>query len=278
MRDKLALREVFEEHEIDGVMHFAGFKAVGESVKSPSEYYSNNLGCTFTLIEIMCEFNCKTIVFSSSATVYGDPKFVPIKENAPLNATNPYGRTKLFIENYLNDIYMADNDWKIVILRYFNPVGAHQSGLIGENPNDIPNNLMPYLSQVAIGKLERLNIFGNDYSTKDGTGVRDYIHVVDLAQGHVSAFNILRDSPQFLILNLGTGKGYTVLEMVHAFEETIGQSIPYKITKRRPGDVKECYADASLAQEKLKWKPRYKIKDMCADTWRWQFNNPNGFE
>ena len=278
IRDKAALTRVFEQHSIDGVIHFAGLKAVGESVEKPIEYYDTNVSGTFILAEVMREFNCKTFVFSSSATVYGNPHTVPIKEDFPISATNPYGRSKLMIEEFLQDVFVADDTWHIALLRYFNPIGAHKSGLIGEDPNGIPSNLIPYISQVAIGKLENLSVFGGDYKTPDGTGVRDYIHVVDLAKGHVKALQALEDKPQVLIVNLGTGKGYSVLDMVKAFEKASGKDVPYQIVDRRQGDIATCYADPSYAVEKLNWEACYGIDEMCKDTWRWQCNNPNGYK
>ena len=277
VRDKDSLTEVFQQHSIDGVIHFAGLKAVGESVEKPIEYYDTNVGGTFILSKVMRTFNCKTFVFSSSATVYGDPHTVPIKENFPLSVTNPYGRSKLMIEEFLRDVFVADDSWHIALLRYFNPVGAHKSGLIGEDPNGIPNNLIPYISQVAVGKLENLSIFGGDYNTPDGTGVRDYIHVVDLAKGHVKALQALENKSQVLTVNLGTGNGYSVLDMVKAFEKASGKNIPYQIVDRRPGDIATCYADPTYAVEKLGWKAEYKLNEMCEDTWRWQSQNPDGY-
>jgi UDP-glucose 4-epimerase len=277
VRDKIALTRVFEQHSIDGVIHFAGLKAVGESVKKPIEYYDTNVGGTFILADIMRGFGCKTFVFSSSATVYGDPHIAPIKEDFPLSVTNPYGRSKLMIEEFLQDVFVADDSWHIALLRYFNPIGAHKSGLIGEDPNDIPNNLIPYISQVAAGKLGKLSIFGGDYDTPDGTGVRDYIHVVDLAKGHVKALQALEDKPQVLIVNLGTGNGYSVLDMVKAFERVSGRDVPYQIVDRRPGDIATCYADPAYAAEKLDWKAEYELDEMCEDTWRWQLQNPDGY-
>jgi len=276
IRNEQALRKVFEQHSIDGVIHFAGLKAVGDSVEQPIEYYDNNVVGTFILTKVMREYNCKTFVFSSSATVYGDPHTLPIKEDFPLSATNPYGRSKLMIEEYLRDVFVADNNWKISLLRYFNPVGAHKSGLIGEDPNSVPNNLMPYISQVAVGKLEKLSVFGDDYNTIDGTGVRDYIHVVDLAIGHVKALQAL-SRPQVLTVNLGTGKGYSVLEMVAAFEKCSGESIPYQILDRREGDIATCYTDTTHAKNKLNWSAEFDLDEMCMDTWRWQSRNPNGY-
>ncbi len=277
IRDKVALTRVFEQHSIDGVIHFAGLKAVGESVEKPIEYYDTNVGGTFILADVMREFGCKTFVFSSSATVYGDPHTVPIKEDFPLSVTNPYGRSKLMIEEFLQDVFVADNSWHIALLRYFNPMGAHKSGLIGEDPNDTPNNLIPYISQVAVGKLERLSVFGGDYNTPDGTGVRDYIHVVDLAKGHVKALQALKDKPQVLIVNLGTGNGYSVLDMIKAFKKVSGKDIPYQIVDRRPGDIATCYADPAYARRILGWKAQFGLEEMCQDTWRWQSKNPNGF-
>ena len=277
VRDKASLIEVFQKHSIDGVIHFAGLKAVGESVVKPIEYYDTNVGGTFVLVEVMHEFDCKTFVFSSSATVYGDPHTVPIKEDFPLSATNPYGRSKLMIEEFLQDVFTADDSWHIALLRYFNPVGAHKSGLIGEDPNDIPNNLIPYISQVAVGKLERLSVFGGDYNTPDGTGVRDYIHVVDLAKGHVKALQALENKPQVLTVNLGTGNGYSVLDMVKAFEKASGKGVPYQIVGRRPGDITTCYADPTYAEKKLGWKAECELDEMCEDTWRWQSMNPGGY-
>ncbi|MFN1833929.1 UDP-glucose 4-epimerase GalE [Balneola sp. MJW-20] len=276
--DKEALRKVFEKFQINAVIHFAGFKAVGESVQKPLHYYRNNIVSTLSLCELMDEFNVRNLVFSSSATVYGDPAEVPINEDFPLSATNPYGRTKLFIEYILKDLYHSDNSWNIALLRYFNPVGAHESGLIGEDPNDIPNNLMPYISQVAVGRLEQLSVFGNDYSTHDGTGVRDYIHVVDLAVGHIKALEKLQEEPGLVIYNLGTGKGSSVLDMIKAFEKASGKQINYQITDRRPGDAAICYADPSKAEKELNWKAERTILEMCSDTWKWQSMNPNGYE
>jgi len=275
--DKYKLNEVFTRHKIDVVIHFAGLKAVGESVAKPLEYYHNNVAGTISLCEVMKQNNVKSIVFSSSATVYGDPMSVPITEDFPVQATNPYGRTKLMIEKILKDIYISDKSWNIILLRYFNPVGAHTSGKIGEDPNGIPNNLMPFISQIAVGKREKLNVFGNDYPTKDGTGVRDYIHVVDLAIGHVKSLKKIEDNTGLKIYNLGTGNGYSVLEVIKAFEIASNKSIPYKIVGRRPGDIAECYADPSLAEAELNWEAELGIKEMCADAWRWQSNNPDGY-
>ncbi len=276
VRDKAGLTKVFEVHNFDGVIHFAGLKAVGESVKMPIKYYDTNVGGTFILAEVMRDFDCKTFVFSSSATVYGNPKMVPIREDFPLSATNPYGCSKLMIEEFLQDVFAADDAWNIALLRYFNPIGAHKSGLIGENPNGVPNNLIPYISQVAVGKLDKLNVFGGDYDTADGTGVRDYIHVVDLAKGHVKALQAL-DEPQVLIVNLGTGNGYSVLDMVKAFEKSSGKMVAYKIVDRRAGDIATCYADVSFAKTKLGWQAERELDEMCEDTWRWQSQNPDGF-
>lgn len=272
------LEEVFKNESIDAVIHFAGLKAVGESVNIPLHYYKNNVSGTINLCEIMQKYNVTKMVFSSSATVYGDPHKVPITEDFPLIATNPYGWTKLMIEEILRDLHRSDNSWDLAILRYFNPVGAHKSGEIGEDPNGIPNNLMPYISQVAIGKLNELTIFGDDYPTKDGTGVRDYIHIIDLAEGHIKALDKLMQSPGCVTYNLGTGNGYSVLEMAKAFEKASGKTIPYKIAERRPGDIAECYANPELAKKELFWKAERGISEMCEDIWRWQSKNPNGFE
>ena len=276
--DKDALRKIFKTHKIDAVINFAGYKAVGESVEKPLEYYDNNIGGLISLVSVMREFNCKNLVFSSSATVYGNPKSVPIKEDFPLSTTNPYGSTKLFIEYILKDVAKADKDFNIAILRYFNPVGAHESGTIGEDPNGIPNNLCPYITKVAIGKLPCLRVFGGDYPTKDGTGVRDFIHVVDLAVGHVLAVKKLLTNSGLFIVNLGTGVGYSVLDMVKAFSKAFGKDIPYEIVERRPGDIAECYADPTLAYELLGFKAQKTLDDMCQDALRWQINNPNGYE
>ena len=278
VRDREALREIFKENDIEAVIHFAGLKAVGESVREPIKYYSNNLESTLTLIEVMTEFDVKKIVFSSSATVYGVAKEMPLREGMPIGAINPYGRTKLFIEEILRDLYVADNDWSIALLRYFNPIGAHESGLIGEDPKGIPNNLMPYISQVAVGKLEKLHVFGNDYNTVDGTGVRDYIHVVDLADGHVKAVAWALKNQGCEEINLGTGNGTSVLQLRDAFVKASGIDVPYVIDPRRPGDPDEVYADASKAESLLGWKAKRGIDEMCADTWRWQNNNPNGYD
>jgi len=278
IRDKSTLRQVFAEYDIDCVIHFAGLKAVGESVTKPLLYYQNNVEGSLNLFEVMASVNCKRIVFSSSATVYGDPASVPIREDFPLSATNPYGQSKLMIENILRDLVVADSDWQISLLRYFNPVGAHASGLIGEDPNGIPNNLMPYVAQVAIGRLEELNVFGADYPTVDGTGVRDYIHVMDLAAGHLKAMNKLSPSHGCQAYNLGTGNGYSVLQVVDAFAEASGRKIPYQIVERRPGDIAKCFADPSLSAEKLNWKAEYSLTEMVRDHWHWQTQNPNGYK
>ncbi|MBQ9782368.1 MAG: UDP-glucose 4-epimerase GalE [Clostridia bacterium] len=276
--DQDALRKIFTNHKIDAVINFAGYKAVGESVQKPLEYYHNNIGGLISLVQVMKEFNCKNLVFSSSATVYGNPKSVPISEDFDLSTTNPYGSTKLFIEYILKDIAKADKDFNIAILRYFNPVGAHESGTIGEDPNGIPNNLCPYITKVAIGKLPKLRVFGGDYPTKDGTGVRDFIHVVDLAIGHVLAVDKLLTNSGLFIVNLGTGVGYSVLDMVNAFSKAYGKDIPYEIVERRPGDIAECYADPSLAYKLIGFKATKTLDDMCRDALRWQINNPNGYE
>lgn len=275
--DKNATFELFESHSFDAVIHFAGLKAVGESVQMPLFYYQNNLISTLNLLEAMKKFFVHEFVFSSSATVYGDPASVPITENFPLSATNPYGRTKLFIEEILRDWAKAEPEKKIAILRYFNPVGAHHSGLIGEDPNGIPNNLMPYISQVAVGKLKQLPVFGSDYPTHDGTGVRDYIHVVDLAKGHLKALEALHKLNGVHEINLGTGTGYSVLDVIEAFKKASGKEIPYKLTERRPGDVAACYADPKKAKELLGWEANYQIDDMCRDSWNWQSKNPTGY-
>ena len=271
------LEIVFKENKIDSVIHFAAYKAVGESVSKPLEYYTNNIVNTLSVLNLMKKYDVKKFVFSSSATVYGDPHTCPITEDFPLSTTNPYGATKLMIEDMLRDISKADPSFNIAILRYFNPVGAHSSGLIGEDPNDIPNNLMPYISQVAVGKLEKLSVFGNDYNTPDGTGVRDYIHVVDLANGHLKALDKLDTNCGLVTYNLGTGNGYSVLDMVKAFSKASGKEVAYKIVDRRPGDVAMCYADPKKANEELGWKAQYGIKEMCEDAWNWQSKNPNGY-
>lgn len=275
--NKRALSRVFSENSIDAVIHFAGFKAVGESVEMPLKYYHNNITGTLVLCEVMQKFGVKRIVFSSSATVYGVSKHVPITESSPLSATNPYGRTKLVLEEILNDLYISDKQWSIVLLRYFNPVGAHNSGRIGEDPNGIPNNLMPYITQVAAGKRAKLSIFGNDYETHDGTGVRDYIHVVDLAKGHLKALQKIMVTTGIEAYNLGTGIGYSVLEVVRSFEKVTGLQIPYVIADRRPGDVAKCYADPTKAKKELGWVAEKSIEEMCLDAWNWQRNNPNGY-
>lgn len=277
--DKPALEEVFQKESIDSCIHFAGLKAVGESVQKPWEYYHNNITGTLLLLDVMRKHNVKNIVFSSSATVYGAPEVVPVTEECPKGEiTNPYGQTKAMLEQVLADIYKADNEWNVILLRYFNPIGAHKSGKIGENPNGIPNNLMPYITQVAVGKLEKLGVFGDDYDTPDGTGVRDYIHVVDLAKGHVKAIEKVKENPGLKIYNLGTGIGYSVLDIVKNFEEATGITIPYEIKPRRAGDIATNYADASLAKKELGWTAENGIKEMCQDAWRWQSQNPNGFE
>lgn len=278
LTNREAVNNIFDEHDIDAVIHFAGFKAVGESVKEPLMYYDNNIVSTLVLCDVMKQHEVKDLVFSSSATVYGDPESVPITEDFPLSATNPYGRTKLFIEYILKDLHKSDPTWNISLLRYFNPVGAHKSGLIGEDPNDIPNNLMPYISQVAVGKLSELSVFGGDYPTDDGTGVRDYIHVVDLATGHLKALEKLKTNPGLMVHNLGTGKGSSVLDMIKAFEKASGKKVPYKITDRRPGDIAACYADPSKAEKELDWKAERSVIQMCEDTWRWQSQNPDGYK
>lgn len=275
--DKGAVEDVFKSHAIEAVIHFAGLKAVGESTRIPLHYYHNNLTGTLHLLNAMKTTACRTLVFSSSATVYGDPQRVPIQEDFPLHATNPYGRTKLMIEEILRDLFASDDRWGITLLRYFNPVGAHESGLIGEDPNGIPNNLMPYITQVAVGRLEKLNVFGSDYPTPDGTGVRDYIHVVDLANGHLKALDHLTTGPGLHTFNLGTGTGYSVLDIVNAFSDACGKPIDYEIAPRRPGDVAACYADPALAKNVLGWQARKGIKAMCQDSWRWQSKNPNGY-
>jgi UDP-glucose 4-epimerase len=278
IRDKSTLDQLFTDYEIDGVIHFAGLKAVGESVENPLAYYENNVLGSIKLLQSMQQHQVKKIVFSSSATVYGIPDKVPIDETYPLSAINPYGQTKLMIEQVLQDIAHADPEWRIALLRYFNPIGAHESGKIGENPSGIPNNLMPYITQVAVGKRQVLSIFGDDYDTPDGTGVRDYIHVVDLAKGHLKALEYLSDHKGIAAFNLGTGTGHSVLELVHAFEKATGKKIPYQIVDRRPGDSAVCYADTTKAEQLLHWKAQFDIERMCKDSWRWQSNNPNGFE
>ncbi len=278
IRDRAMLQRIFETERIESVIHFAGLKAVGESVSKPWEYYDNNITGTLTLVDEMRKHGVKNIIFSSSSTVYGDPDAVPVTEESPKKAcTNPYGWTKSMLEQILSDIQHADPEWNVVLLRYFNPIGAHASGLIGENPNGIPNNLMPYITQVAVGKLPELSVFGDDYPTKDGTGVRDYIHVVDLARGHVKALAKLSPGSGLNIYNLGTGTGYSVLEIVRTFEEVTGEKIPYVIRGRRAGDIAENYASPEKAERELGWKAEYGIREMCADSWRWQKNNPDGY-
>ncbi len=274
--DAAALDAVFAQRHIDAVVHFAAFKAVGESSAKPLAYYSNNIGGLLNLCRTMERHGCRSLVFSSSATVYGQPETLPIREDAPLSTANPYGATKLMSEDILRDLERADARWKIALLRYFNPVGAHTSGLIGEDPRGTPNNLMPYITQVAVGKRARLSVYGNDYDTSDGTGVRDYIHVLDLAEGHVAALRYLLDRQRSITANLGTGQGHSVLELVRAFEQASGRPIPYDVVARRPGDIAACYADPSLAQQLLGWKAERSLADMCADSWRWQSMNPNG--
>ncbi len=277
--DREALEVIFSKESVDAVIHFAGLKAVGESVAKPWEYYNNNIAGTLVLTDVMRRHGVKNIIFSSSATVYGDPAFVPITEECPKGqCTNPYGWTKSMLEQILSDMQKADPEWNVVLLRYFNPIGAHKSGTIGENPNGIPNNLMPYITQVAVGKLKELGVFGNDYDTHDGTGVRDYIHVVDLADGHVKALKKIEEKAGLCVYNLGTGTGYSVLDIVKNFEEANGVAIPYVIKDRRPGDIAVCYADASKAKKELSWEAQYGIRDMCEDSWRWQSGNPNGYE
>lgn len=277
INDRDAMRELFRTYPIDAVIHFAGLKAVGESVVKPLLYYHNNISGSIVLFETMAEFGVKHLVFSSSATVYGDPHAVPIKEDFPLASTNPYGRTKLMIEEILRDLMASDSSWRIALLRYFNPVGAHESGLIGEDPNGIPNNLMPFVSQVAVGRRQELLVFGNDYPTHDGTGVRDYIHVMDLAAGHVAALEVLDSHDTTLIVNLGTGRGYSVLDIVRAFEKISDRLVPYRITGRRPGDIASCYADPALAYELMNWRAVRDLETMCRDAWRWQSMNQNGY-
>jgi len=268
---------LFKAHKFEAVIHFAGLKAVGESVEQPLIYYQNNVSGSLTLLSVMAEFNCHKLVFSSSATVYGDPESVPISEDFPLSATSPYGQSKLMIENILRDLYLSNNDWQISILRYFNPVAAHPSGLIGDNPNGIPNNLMPYVAQVAVGKLKKLSVFGDDYDTPDGTGVRDYIHVMDLSNAHIKALQALSSDHGCQAFNIGTGQGYSVLEMIKAFEEASGRTIPYDIKARRAGDVAKCYALPSLSRERLNWNAVLGLDEMMRDHWRWQVNNPDGY-
>lgn len=278
LRDAAGLRAIFAQYRFDAVIHFAGLKAVGESVSKPAEYYDNNVYGTLVLTRVMAEFDVFSIIFSSSATVYGDPATVPITEDFPLSATNPYGRSKLMVEDILRDYAIADERWNAILLRYFNPVGAHESGLIGEDPAGIPNNLMPYVSQVAVGKLEKLSVFGDDYDTPDGTGVRDYIHVVDLARGHVKALQALPQNRGATAINLGTGNGYSVLQMVKAFEQASGKQVPYQIVARRPGDIATCYADPELAASKLGWRAEFDVTRMAEDAWRWQSQYPQGYK
>ena len=283
LRNKAALDKVFHKNQISSVIHFAGFKAVGESVAEPLRYYANNIESSVSLFSVMSNHGVGRLIFSSSASVYGESSVIPVREDCHPSPTNPYASSKLIIEQILHDTYIADSAWRIVILRYFNPVGAHESGLIGEDPRGIPNNLMPYISQVAVGRRKRINVFGNDYPTSDGTGVRDYIHVMDLAEGHIAALKkiekTLLKSAAYkpLIINLGTGSGYTVMEMIRAFEEASGKRIPYRITKRRPGDIAACYADTSLAKKLLGWKAQRGLADMCTDSWNWQLRNPEGY-
>ena len=276
VRDRAALQSLFQARHYDAVIHFAGLKAVGESVAEPLRYYDNNVGGSLTLFETMAQYGLRTVVFSSSATVYGDPASVPIREDFPVAPTNPYGRSKLMVEEILREAAAADPRWRVALLRYFNPVGAHASGLIGEDPNGVPNNLMPFISQVAVGRREALSVWGDDYPTPDGTGVRDYIHVVDLARGHLAALEHLPASG-VLTVNLGTGRGYSVLEMVRAFEQASGRQVAYRIAARRPGDIAACYADPALAAERLGWRAELDLSRMCADTWRWQSLNPRGY-
>ncbi|TKB45181.1 UDP-glucose 4-epimerase GalE [Thalassotalea mangrovi] len=276
--DEAAMRQVFSDHDIDGVIHFAGLKAVGESTQIPLSYYQNNVAGTLVLLQVMADFNVKNMVFSSSATVYGEHNVSPLLETMPTSATNPYGQTKLMIEHILFDLAKSDPEWSIISLRYFNPIGAHESGLIGENPNGIPNNLLPYVAQVAVGRLAQLQVFGDDYDTVDGTGVRDYIHVVDLALGHLKAVEALAEKPGCTAINLGTGNGTSVLQIVEQFKAISGVDIPYQIVERRPGDIATVFANANLAREALDWQAERGLKEMIADTWKWQSNNPNGFE
>ena len=280
MTDKDAVEKIFAENEdIDCVIQFAAYKAVGESVSKPIEYYSNNLACTLNILDVMRRHNCHNIIFSSSATVYGDPASVPIREDFPVgDTTNPYGTTKVFTERILTDCCHADPELNVALLRYFNPIGAHPSGLIGEDPNGIPNNLVPYIAKVAVGKLEKVHVFGNDYPTPDGTGVRDYIHVVDLARGHVAAIKKLEQKPGLFICNLGTGHGYSVLDVINAFSKACGKEIPYVIDPRRPGDIAECWCDPSKAKRELGWEAQYGIEEMCAHSWNWQSHNPDGYK
>lgn len=277
LRDKSRIEKIFRVEQIQSVMHFAGFKSVNESISEPIKYHENNVGGTLILLEVMKQYNCKELIFSSSASVYGKPEKVPVNENCKLSPINPYGRSKLIIENILRDLFLADKSWRIALLRYFNPVGAHESGLLGECPMDIPSNLVPHISQVAVGKLKTLNIYGSDYDTKDGTGVRDYIHVVDLVNGHLKALNVLRSASEIIIANLGTGKGYSVFEVLRAFEKVTGKKIPYTIKDRRVGDTDICYADCNHALKIMNWQAEYGIFKMCEDAWRWQSQNPDGY-
>ena len=277
IRDREAMEKIFASHKFDAVIHFAAFKAVGESCRLPLKYYENNISGTVSLLQVMEKYNVKKIIFSSSATVYGDPERLPLDENCRLSTTNPYGSTKLMMEMIMQDLYKADKAWNIILLRYFNPVGAHESGLIGEDPKGIPNNLMPFVAQVASGKLSCINVFGNDYDTPDGTGVRDYIHVVDLALGHIAAIEHCNESGVH-IYNLGTGHGYSVLDMIHAFEKACGKKLPYKICERRPGDIATCYAAPDKAKKELCWEAKFGIEEMCASQWKWQSGNPMGYE
>ena len=277
IRDVAAMENIFAKHSFDAVIHFAAFKAVGESVRLPLKYYENNISGTVSLLQIMEKYNVKKIIFSSSATVYGNPERLPLDEDCRLSTTNPYGSTKLMMEMIMQDLYKADKNWNIILLRYFNPVGAHESGLIGEDPKGIPNNLMPFVAQVATGKLACINVFGNDYDTPDGTGVRDFIHVVDLALGHIAAIEQCNDAGVH-IYNLGTGHGYSVMDMIHAFEKACGKTLPYKICDRRPGDIATCYAAPDKAKRELKWEAKFGIEEMCASQWKWQSGNPNGYE
>lgn len=276
--DKEALETVFKENDLEAVIHFAGYKAVGESVAKPLMYYHNNLTGTIVLAELMEQYNVKKMVFSSSATVYGMNNVSPLTEDLPLSTTNPYGTTKMMIEQILQDVYASDNSWSIALLRYFNPIGAHESGRIGEDPNGIPNNLMPYITQVAVGKREQLSVFGSDYDTPDGTGVRDYIHVVDLAKGHLKAVEKVLKTEKIDAYNLGTGIGYSVLDVVNNFEKATGQKVPYELVERRPGDIATCFADPAKAEAELGWKAEFTLEDMCRDSWKWQDYNPNGYE
>lgn len=275
---KEALKKIFSENQIDAVIHFAGLKAVGESVQKPVEYYTVNIAGTLNLIDVMCTYGCKNIIFSSSATVYGEPAQIPITEACPKGTcTNPYGWTKWMLEQILTDVHTSDPEWNVILLRYFNPIGAHESGLIGEDPKGIPNNLLPYVAQVAIGKLKCVGVFGNDYDTPDGTGVRDYIHVVDLAKGHVKALDRIKEKAGCKVYNLGTGKGYSVLDVIHAFSKACGHDIPYEIKPRRAGDIATCYSKCDLAKEELGWQAEYDLDAMCASSWKWQTMNPNGY-